>query len=314
VARTVPELLLELLELLLLELLLELLLLELAPLELEELLALELLALELLLPVAVHTPLVQKPVVQSAPEAHSAQLPAPSQTLPPLEVQGVSAARGAWLGAPLLHAPVVQSLVAAGTSVLSINVRSPPEPSQTTLRQSPTLCMETGVSIAAKVVLHMPAVQAGCWQSVVAPGHWLAIVHAPPLVLLDDAEVVDEELDEDVVEPVLLAPPPAPLPLELALAPPVPLDEPELLVLLVLDALPLVELELPPVEVLFVPPGPELPELDEEKLVAPPTPRFRLVPWAQLTPPTMTNARPRKRCERMDAPSTRLRDLAHGRQ
>jgi hypothetical protein len=226
--------------------------------ELELLELLELLdVLELLelLPLLVHTLLMHWLLPQSAFEAHCTQLPAPSQTVPPLETHGVSAAFGIWIGTLAVHAPVVQSLVAAGTSVVSVTVVVPPMPSQTICWQSPGIWMESAVPMGANAVLQTPFVQEGCSQSVVAPGHWLATEHAPPLVLVDA---------EDVLEAVL----PAPLPLELE-APPVPevpppvLDEePELLVL---DAL--LELVVPvaePAVPVLAPPIPEPPELDPE--------------------------------------------------
>jgi hypothetical protein len=74
---------------------------------------------------------------------------------------------------------------------------------QTSCWHVPGVCIDTGTPIDVKLVPHIPAVQEGFSQSVVVPGHWLADVQAPLLLLVDELAVLDAVVLELEAGPVL---------------------------------------------------------------------------------------------------------------
>ena len=84
------------------------------------------------------------------------------------------------LGMPFVQVPVVHRPF-AGVSVSSFALIVPPIPSHSTSWQSPAVCggfTVVGVPAAVKVVPHLPAVQDGCWQSLIGPLHSESSLHS----------------------------------------------------------------------------------------------------------------------------------------
>ena len=211
-------------------------------------------------------------LVQSPSTLHPTQLPRPSQTLPPLELQALPRVTSPNEGVPLVHTPVWQSLGGVGLSVLSLALPTPPEPSQVTTLQSPAVWNPAGaLPDGSSSTPQLPVVQVRVSQAVSEPGQslgWLQLAPVVPVVLVPVVVVPVVDVVEVDVVPVVVV--------EVVLVVPVVVvdvvevvdvdDELELL----LDELELLELDtlpvLPPVVPLLPPIEPES-EPDPESLV-----------------------------------------------